>query len=115
MGYYPVWSQVSTSWYLLGGGEIDCDGGPSDMKVMTAEAMGANLETFVDEVRAVGAEPILITSLTRRNFNADNTTLNDTLEPWANGKFVSHWVSRPAPTIFPSNYCGVTRKGNPLA
>ncbi|CEL55564.1 Rhamnogalacturonan acetylesterase RhgT OS=Bacillus subtilis (strain 168) GN=rhgT PE=1 SV=1 [Rhizoctonia solani AG-1 IB] len=56
----------------------------NDMKVMTAAAMGANLATFVDEVRAVGAEPILITSLTRRNFNADNVTLNDTLEPWAN-------------------------------
>ncbi|CAE6456905.1 unnamed protein product [Rhizoctonia solani] len=58
--------------------------GHNDMKVMTAEAMGANLATFVDEVRAVGAEPILITSLTRRNFNADNVTLNDTLGPYAN-------------------------------
>ncbi|CAE6462254.1 unnamed protein product [Rhizoctonia solani] len=58
--------------------------GHNDMKVMTAEAMGANLATFVDEVRAVGAEPILITSLTRRNFNVDNVTLNDTLGPWAN-------------------------------
>lgn len=56
------------------------------MKVMTAEAMGANLATFVDEVRGVGAEPILITSLTRRNFNADNVTLNDTLGPWAAGE-----------------------------
>jgi hypothetical protein len=67
--------------------------GCSDMKVMTAEAMGANLATFVDEVRAVGAEPILVTSLTRRNFNTDNTTLNDTLGPWANGEFVSNGIA----------------------
>lgn len=57
----------------------------SDMKVAPPETMGANIAQFVDEVRAVGAEPILITSLTRRNFNADNVTLNDTLGPWANG------------------------------
>ncbi|CAE6478126.1 unnamed protein product [Rhizoctonia solani] len=57
--------------------------GHNDMKVMSAEAMGVNLAKFVDEVRGVGAEPILITSLTRRNFNADNVTVNDTLGPWA--------------------------------
>ncbi|KAK4623819.1 Rhamnogalacturonan acetylesterase RhgT [Fulvia fulva] len=31
----------------------------------------ANLATFVDEVRSVGAEPILISSLTRRTFSGD--------------------------------------------
>jgi hypothetical protein len=56
------------------------------MKVAPAETMGTNIAKFVDEVRAVGAEPILVTSLTRRNFNSDNQTLNDTLGPWANGK-----------------------------
>jgi hypothetical protein len=56
------------------------------MKVSPPETMGTNLARFVDEVRAVGAEPILVTSLTRRNFNSDNVTLNDTLGPWANGK-----------------------------
>ncbi|KAG9089969.1 hypothetical protein FRC06_001279, partial [Ceratobasidium sp. 370] len=60
--------------------------GHNDMKVMTPEAMGTNLGKFVDEIRGVGAKPILITSLTRRNFNTDNVTLNDTLGPWANGK-----------------------------
>ncbi|KAG8715436.1 hypothetical protein FRC08_010584 [Ceratobasidium sp. 394] len=58
--------------------------GHNDMKVMTPEAMGANLGKFIGEIRGVGAEPILITSLTRRNFNADNETLNDTLGPWVN-------------------------------
>ncbi|QRV75501.1 carbohydrate esterase family 12 protein [Ceratobasidium sp. AG-Ba] len=58
--------------------------GHNDMKVMTPEAMGVNLMKFVDEIRGVGAEAILITSLTRRNFNSDNATLDDTLGPWAN-------------------------------
>ncbi|KAF8604546.1 SGNH hydrolase, partial [Ceratobasidium sp. AG-I] len=58
--------------------------GHNDMKVAPPETMGTNLAKFVDEVRGVGAEPILVTSLTRRNFNSDNVTLNDTLGPWAN-------------------------------
>ena len=57
----------------------------SDMKVAPPETMGTNLAKFIDEVRAVGAEPILVTSLTRRSFNSDNVTLNDPLGPWANG------------------------------
>lgn len=44
--------------------------------------MGANLTTMVKEIRALGAEPILVTSLIVRNFNA-NGTINDSLQPWA--------------------------------
>ena len=49
------------------------------------ESMGANLTAMVKELRALGAEPVLVTSLTRRNFN-DDGTVADTLGPWANGK-----------------------------
>lgn len=45
--------------------------------------MGKNLTTMVNDIRALGAEPILVTPITRRNFNADGTTVNDTLGPWA--------------------------------
>lgn len=41
----------------------------------------ANLRRFVTEVRAAGAEPILLTPLTRREFKAGK--LNDNLAPWA--------------------------------
>ena len=46
--------------------------------------MGANLTAMVQEVRARGAEPVLVTSLTRRSFN-DDGTVADTLGPWADG------------------------------
>jgi hypothetical protein len=85
------------------------------MKVMTAAAMGANLATFVDEVRAVGAEPILITSLTRRNFNADNVTLNDTLEPWANGKLWQPDVIECVLHICFSDNCNFSREKDTIA
>lgn len=40
-----------------------------------------NLRRFIQEVRAVGAEPVLLTPLTRREFRGGK--LNDSLEPWA--------------------------------
>ncbi len=42
-----------------------------------------NLARFVDEARAAGAEPILITSLVRRVFDKDNVHLRVDLEPYA--------------------------------
>jgi lysophospholipase L1-like esterase len=41
----------------------------------------ANLRRFVAEVRAAGAEPVLLTPLTRREFKQGK--LSDSLEPWA--------------------------------
>ncbi|KAG7451189.1 SGNH hydrolase [Guyanagaster necrorhizus] len=56
--------------------------GHNDMKIADPESMGTNLTIMVQEIRALGAEPILVTSLTRRTFN-DNGTIADTLQPWA--------------------------------
>ncbi|MFO1325985.1 MAG: rhamnogalacturonan acetylesterase [Rubrivivax sp.] len=41
----------------------------------------ANLERFVADLRAVGAEPVLVTPLTRRTFKEGR--LDDQLQPWA--------------------------------
>lgn len=41
----------------------------------------ANLQRFVDEVRALDAVPVLVTPLTRRSFEGDR--LNDQLRPWS--------------------------------
>lgn len=45
--------------------------------------MAANLTALVQEIRELGAEAILITSLTRRTFNATTGRIQDTLLPWA--------------------------------
>ena len=42
----------------------------------------ANLARYVDEIRREGAEPVLVTPLTRRQFR-DDGTLKDDLAPWA--------------------------------
>lgn len=48
--------------------------------------MGANLTTMIGEIRGVGGEPVLVTSLTRRTFFA-NGTIQDALGPWADGNY----------------------------
>ena len=58
--------------------------GHNDQKIAPPESMGTNLTLMVQQVRALGAEPVLVTSLTRRTFNADGT-IDDTLGPWADG------------------------------
>ncbi|KAI0738820.1 SGNH hydrolase [Daedaleopsis nitida] len=56
--------------------------GHNDMKIAPPESMGANLTFMVGQIRAAGGVPVLVTSLTRRNF-FDNGTVDDTLGPWA--------------------------------
>ncbi|KAJ7170712.1 SGNH hydrolase [Mycena crocata] len=56
--------------------------GHNDMKIAPPESMGANMTVMVNQLRALGAEPVLVTSLTRRSFNA-NGTIQDALGPWA--------------------------------
>jgi len=57
--------------------------GHNDMKIAPPESMGTNLTEFVKQIRDAGGEPVLVTSLTRRSFNA-NGTVADQLGPWAN-------------------------------
>jgi lysophospholipase L1-like esterase len=56
--------------------------GTNDMKVATPAAMGANLTIMVNQARAAGAVPVLVTPITRRIFNP-NGTIQDALAPWA--------------------------------
>jgi len=61
--------------------------GHNDQKIATPESMGANLTAMVQQVRALGAEPVLVTSLTRRSFSS-NGKVSDTLGPWADRESV---------------------------
>ncbi|KAG6842340.1 hypothetical protein C0991_010630 [Blastosporella zonata] len=58
--------------------------GHNDQKIAPPESMAANLTSMVQQIRGIGGVPVLVTSLTRRTFNADGT-ISDTLAPWANG------------------------------
>lgn len=56
--------------------------GHNDQKAQANISMAtftANLVKFVDEVRGVGATPILVTSLSRRTFSSSTGTVQETL------------------------------------
>lgn len=67
-------------WVLIQFGHNDQPGKPGRSTDLATE-FPANLARYVDEARATGAKPVLLTPLTRRMFK-DGKLQND-LEPWA--------------------------------
>lgn len=67
-------------WVLIQFGHNDQPGKPGRSTDLATE-FPANLARYVDEARAAGAEPILVTPLTRRIFN--DGKLDNDLAPWA--------------------------------
>lgn len=55
--------------YLIQFGHNDQPGKGPDRESDPATSFTANMARYVDEVRALGAQPILVTSLVRRNFD----------------------------------------------
>lgn len=68
------------TYVLIQFGHNDQPGKPGRSTDLATE-FPANLVRYVDEVRATGAIPVLVTPLTRRTFK--NGSLQDDLEPWA--------------------------------
>ena len=68
------------TWVLIQFGHNDQPGKPGRSTDLATE-FPANLRRYVREARAAGAEPILLTPLTRRQFKAGR--LDRDLDPWA--------------------------------
>jgi len=68
------------TWVLIQFGHNDQPGKPGRSTDLATE-FPANLKRYVEEARAVGAHPVLVTPLTRRSF-VDGKLVND-LAPWA--------------------------------
>lgn len=71
-------------YVLIQFGHNDQPGKGPDRETDPKTTYRDNLKRFVDEARAAGAEPILITSLTRRIFTADGK-IRSTLVPYVEG------------------------------
>ena len=67
-------------WVLIQFGHNDQPGKPGRSTDLASE-FPANLKRYVEEVRATGAKPVLVTPLTRRSFT--NGKLVNDLAPWA--------------------------------
>jgi lysophospholipase L1-like esterase len=73
-------SEFASTYVLIQFGHNDQPGKPGRSTDLATE-FPANLRLYVDEVKATGAKPVLITPLTRRSFKDGKVTNN--LESWA--------------------------------
>jgi lysophospholipase L1-like esterase len=70
-------------YYLIQFGHNDQPGKGPERETDPATTYRQFMSRYVDEARAIGATPILITSLTRRNFDpSGNGKIASTLGPW---------------------------------
>jgi len=83
-GHWDKALALHGDYYLIQFGHNDQPGKGPERETDPATTFPENLARCVDEVRASGAKPVLITSLTRRNFSKANPArLEDTLGPYA--------------------------------
>jgi len=69
-------------YYLIQFGHNDQPGKGADRETDPATTFPQNITRFVDDVRAMGATPVLVTSLTRRTFDPSGRRITSTLTPW---------------------------------
>ena len=80
-------------WVLVQFGHNDQPGKPGRSTDLATE-FPANLRRYVEEIRAAGAHPVLLTPLTRRQFK-DGLVIDD-LAPWADAvRKVAHELNVP--------------------
>jgi alpha-L-fucosidase 2 len=83
-GHWDKALAAKGDYYLIQFGHNDQPGKGKDRETDPATTYPANLARFVDEVRAQGGQPILVTSLTRRTFSkTELSRIQSTLTPWA--------------------------------
>lgn len=69
-GHWKKALEEKPTWVMIQFGHNDMPGKGPDRETDAKTTFRENLERYVSEARAAGAKPVLITSLTRRNFNA---------------------------------------------
>src|SRR5207248_29718 len=70
-------------YVLIQFGHNDIAGKGPERETDPATTYRANLERYIEEARAIGAKPVLVTSIVRRLFDADGKFRPDTLVPYA--------------------------------
>jgi lysophospholipase L1-like esterase len=69
-------------YILIQFGHNDGPGKGPERETDPATTYRANLVRYIDEARAAGAKPVLVTSITRRVFDADGRLKTDSLAPY---------------------------------
>jgi PelA/Pel-15E family pectate lyase len=81
-----AWAKMAPEkpkYVLIQFGHNDVAGKGAERETDPATTYRANLDRYIEEVRAAGATPVLVTSIVRRNFDAAGKFRPDTLVPYA--------------------------------
>jgi PelA/Pel-15E family pectate lyase len=81
-----AWAKVlpeKPNFVLIQFGHNDVPGKGPERETDPATTYRANLERYVEDVRAAGATPVLVTSIVRRNFDEQGKFKPDSLVPYA--------------------------------
>lgn len=82
-GHWDRAIALKGDYYLIQFGHNDQPGKGPARETDPATTFPTNLARYVDEVRAIGATPVLVTSLTRRNFSPTHPDrIDSTLTPY---------------------------------
>jgi lysophospholipase L1-like esterase len=74
--------ELKPDYVLIQFGHSDQPGKGPDRETDPATTYRENMARYVDEARAAGAIPVLVTSIVRRNFDADGKIKRDHLVPY---------------------------------
>lgn len=80
-GHWKKALEAQPGWVLIQFGHNDQPGKGPDRETDARTTFRENLARYVAEARAAGAKPVLVTSLTRRNFNSAGKIDPQRLEP----------------------------------
>jgi lysophospholipase L1-like esterase len=80
-GHWQEVLDAKPSWVLIQFGHNDMPGKGPKLETDAKTTFRENLARYIVGARAIGAKPVLVTSLTRRNFNAEGKIVPEHLEP----------------------------------
>ena len=87
-GWWEKALAAKPDWVLIQFGHNDQPGKGPERETDPATTFRENLKRYVAETREAGAKPVIVTSLTRRNFNARGKIEPAQLEPLTDGEGV---------------------------
>jgi len=81
-GFWQKVLAAKPQWVLIQFGHNDQPGKGPKLETDAKTTFRENLTRYVDEARGIGAQPVLVTSLTRRNLDKNGKILPDLLVPY---------------------------------
>ena len=81
-GYWQKVLEKKPDWVLIQFGHNDQPGKGPKLETDAKTTFRENLVRYIDEAKAIGAKPVIVTSLVRRNFDPQGKILPDLLVPY---------------------------------